>query len=130
MRNDKLLLISGSRDWDDEKPIIQLLKLFDPDWTLVIHGKCASGADAIANHYAADLGFTVVRFPANWRPNGQYDVSAGPKRNKQMVDVGVANMRLGVEVHAGVFLLPQSRGTRNTLKMCQSSGFVIHQFGQ
>lgn len=123
MRQDKLLVISGSRDWTDEQPIYELLCLFDPYWTLVMHGHCPTGADAIADRRAQALGFVVKRFPADWNQHGNY---AGPKRNEEMTYFAMKTQNYGVAVHAGIFPLPQSKGTKGMYKLCQLGGFDIH----
>lgn len=126
MRRDKLLIISGSRDWTDEGPIRELLVWFDPEWTLVMHGKCR-GADMIADRLARALGFTVMCCPADWdRYRGQYPNPAGPIRNKEMAIMGMKSQRHGVAVHAGIFPLPQSKGTKDMYRLCQLGGFDIH----
>lgn len=52
--------------------------------------------------------------PANWYPNGYRDRSAGPKRNKKMVDLGA--------VMCFAFPEGESRGTRGCAKMAQEAG--------
>ena len=121
-RSDKLLIISGSRDWADERPIRELLLQFDPYWTLVIHGKCR-GADMIGDRLARELGFEVVTYPADWN---RYKKSAGPIRNREMAIMGLTHQRYGVQVHAGLFPLPQSVGTIGMLELCKLGGFDIH----
>lgn len=126
MRNDKLLIISGSRDWKDEGPIREVLLKFDPYWTLVMHGKCR-GADLIADRLARQLGFVVSAWPADWKSDGDsYDPAAGMERNRMMQICGIKNQRFGVAVHAGLFPLPQSRGTKGMHKLCQLAGFDLH----
>ena len=127
MRQDKILLISGSRDWTDELAICQLLLLFDPHWTLVIHG-AARGADRLGAFLALALGFYVIPFPADWRRDqyGRYDRGAGPKRNEEMRDFCVQNRQYGVEIHAGIFPLAHSRGTLGMYDLCRLAGFHIH----
>jgi len=121
-RNDKLLIISGSRDWTDEGPIRELLLWFDPYWTLVIHGKCR-GADMIADRVAKELGFAVVAYPADWK---RHNFGAGPIRNREMAVVGLTHQRYGIQVHAGIFPLPQSVGTIGMLELCRLGGFEIY----
>jgi hypothetical protein len=123
MREDKLLIISGSRDWIDEHPIRELLGWFDPHWTLVMHGKCPRGADAIADRIAKQMGFTVVRVPADW---AHLDLAAGMERNRDMVKIGIRHQILRIAVHAGIFPLPQSKGTKGMHRLCQLAGFDIH----
>lgn len=127
MAQDTVLLISGSRDWSDLAPIRDLLLLFDPFWTLVIHGG-ARGADRIAGTLAKAMGFYVIPFYADWKRDnrGNYDAGAGPRRNRVMWDFCIANQRHGVAVHAGIFPLPQSVGTLDMYGLCQLGGFDIH----
>ncbi len=122
MRQDRLLIISGSRDWWEPEPIRELLSWFDPYWTLVIHG-AARGADRIGHKLATSLGFCSVGFPADW---DRYGLAAGPERNRVLQKIGIANMRLGVSVHAGLFPLPQSKGTRDMYQLCLEAGFGTH----
>lgn len=122
MRQDRLLIISGSRDWVDPHPIRELLLWFDPAWTMVIHG-AARGADRIAHDLARQLGFVSVGFPADWK---KYDLAAGPIRNEVMQKIGIANKSYGVSVYAGLFPLPHSKGTRGMHKLCLAAGFAIH----
>jgi hypothetical protein len=121
-RNDVLLIVSGSRDWVDEIPVRELLSKFDPAWTIVIHGKCR-GLDMMVDRVAKSMGFVVAAFPADWNRHGN---GAGPIRNKDMFNIGTLNQKWGVAVHAGIFPLPQSRGTKNMYTLCQYGGFDIH----
>lgn len=126
-RNDVLLIVSGSRDWVDEIPVRELLSKFDPAWTIVIHGKCR-GLDMMVDRVAKSMGFVVIAFPADWKRDeyGNYDAGAGHARNKDMFNIGTLNQRWGVAVHAGIFPLPQSRGTKGMHTLCQYGGFDIH----
>lgn len=124
---NKLLVITGSRDWDDEDAVLMLLAQFDPEWTMVYHGKCPTGADAIADRIARELGFVVIPFPADW---DRYGNAAGPKRNREMAIAGIRQQRVGVEVHGGVFLGPlrgnRGRGTRDAMDQFKLAGFIMH----
>ncbi len=122
MSQDRILAVSGSRDWADPDPIYQLIACFDPGWTLVIHG-AARGADRIAGVIAKRLGFYVIPFPANW---ARYGLGAGPERNEVMWRFCLQNQAYGVQIHAGLFPLPQSKGTLHMHGLCLRSGFNIH----
>ncbi len=127
MSRNRLLVITGARDWDDEDAVLCLLAQFDPDDTMVYHGACATGADAIADRIAKELGFVVIPFPAKWDAHGR---SAGPKRNREMAIAGIQQQRLGVEVHGGVFLGPlqgsRGKGTRDAMDLFKTAGFWMH----
>lgn len=70
----------GSREWLDQTPVSNRLKLLPPD-TIIVHGAC-KGADNIAGYVAELLGFEVRRYPADWE---RYGKGAGPIRNQQML---------------------------------------------
>ncbi len=74
------VLVCGSRHWTDHDIIKAWLSKL-PKGSTVIHGGCR-GADAIAGDVAAELGFGVAVFPADWKLHGK---SAGPIRNEQMI---------------------------------------------
>lgn len=73
---------------------------WDPP-TVVIHGKCKTGADDMAQTWADNHGYPVLPFPAKWkdlshpdavirflRDGTSYDAMAGPRRNQQAIDEG------------------------------------------
>lgn len=72
----------------------------------VIHGQCPNGGvDKCADDWGTARGHDVKRYPAKW---GQWGNSAGPVRNKQMVDSG-PDLCIG-------FPSPRSRGTWDCLQ--------------
>jgi hypothetical protein len=82
------ILVTGSRDWDDDVPVRAALTEAiggQPGPHVVVHGACPTGGDAIADRVAADLGLTVERHPAQW---ARYGKSAGYRRNAAMVALG------------------------------------------
>ena len=127
MSKDLLLVTTGSRDWSDEGAVQSLLARFDPEWTIIYHGKCPTGADKMVDQLGRAMGFVVIPFPADWN---QFGNSAGPKRNREMTIAGIRQQRLGVEVHGGVFLGPlrgnRGKGTRGTMELFQLASFIMH----
>lgn len=87
------VLVCGSREWTDRDRIRFWLKKL-PSGCTVVHGDngivdpktgtAVRGADKIAGEVAAELGFKVRPFPADWDRHGD---AAGPIRNQQMIDV-------------------------------------------
>jgi hypothetical protein len=77
------VLITGSREWTNEPLIRAELSQLPPD-TIIVHGACPWGADAIADRIAVELGLEVHRYPARWtaRMRGH----AGTARNQEMID--------------------------------------------
>ena len=53
-----------------------------PKGSVVVHGGCPTGADAIADKAARNLGLTVRAYKADWTMHGR---KAGPYRNRFMV---------------------------------------------
>lgn len=83
-----IVLVCGSRNWDD-LPIIQhLLSFLGPTDTLV--SGAARGADTLAAFAATELGATLEEYPADW----SHGLSAGPIRNQEMIDKGLPDLAL------------------------------------
>lgn len=99
------VIVSGSRDWTDEEPIVERLgnQLRHGEFVLC-HGACPTGADDIADRWARMVGIQIDRFPADW---DEYGRLAGPIRNGQMAEEG-ADLCLA-------FCLNDSRGTTNMI---------------
>lgn len=75
------VLICGSRDWANEDAILaQVFTL--PDQSVIIHGACPTGADAIARKWAEVLQYKQNPYPADW---SRYGNQAGPIRNTRML---------------------------------------------
>lgn len=81
------ILVTGSRDWDDEQGLrLALIGAAVPHLpVVVIHGACPSGADAMAALWASDYGVRTEEHPADWERFGK---SAGMRRNAEMVAAG------------------------------------------
>jgi len=82
------ILITGSRTWI-HRPTIRaaLAEVWHPAAVLV-SGACPSGADALCEECWSHWDGRVERHPANWRPHGAFDRSAGFRRNQAMIDAG------------------------------------------
>lgn len=85
------VLCCGARVWTDRATIVLWLSRF-PLGTVVIHGdngivnprtgRVVRGADKFCGEVAAELGFLVETFPADWQ---RYGNAAGPIRNRDML---------------------------------------------
>lgn len=85
--------VTGSREWTDEKAVYEILdRLLQKYIYVTIVAGEARGADRIAKKWALEhknYKFGVVNYlpyPAEWRPYGVYDPTAGFKRNQLIVD--------------------------------------------
>jgi hypothetical protein len=112
-----IIIVTGSRDWDLEFKIKQVLNEF---WALadvldspliIKHGVCPTGADLITEQWAVTHeNVTVQHFPANWKVHGK---AAGPRRNEAMVDSG-ADLCVA-------FLRGSSPGTSSTISLARTA---------
>lgn len=93
------VLVTGSRDWTDEKLIRHALAAIRDEYPtaiVVVHGACPSGADAMAARWVADWpttgwgGVTEEPHPATGHPTEDFGPwpAAGPRRNTHMVRLG------------------------------------------
>lgn len=120
------VLVCGSRDWTDEKVIERELKTL-PHGTVVIHGACPTGADALADKIAMKLGLKIRRYPANWDEEGK---KAGPIRNATMIR---EEHRAGDPLsHVLAFTkdLARSRGTKDCAERARKAGVRVVVVGQ
>lgn len=125
----KRILITGSRDWDDEKAIDDALydawdELMEgePLWTenhiTLVSGNCPTGADAIAEGlWTIRAGFPIERHPADWDAFGK---KAGFIRNAEMVELG-ADICLA-------FIKNGSKGASMTARMAEEAGIETRRF--
>lgn len=118
------ILITGSRDWDDEQAIVGALwgytddfpELTAEDFTLV-SGACPTGADRIAEEAAERAGMPIERHPAQW---DRYGKSAGFRRNAELVDRG-ADVCLA-------FIRGESRGASMTADLAEKAGIEVIRY--
>lgn len=125
------ILITGSRDWTDRAAVDDILtalaaaNTFHNRTTVIVHGACPTGADAMADdwarwHAARSPLIEFERHPANWRPNGVLDRGAGFRRNAEMVQLG-ADICLA-------FIKDGSRGAGHTAGLAEAAGIKTRRF--
>ncbi len=119
------VLVTGSRDWTDRKAIERELRKL-PAGTIIVHGACPTGADAIADEIARKLGFEVRPYPADWdeaERQGNRN-SAGPIRNSKMLrDEHPDKDGVPFDLCLGFTLnLDRSRGTRDCVRKARKAG--------
>lgn len=111
------VLVCGGRDFDDWGLLDYILSETDKNCPIseIIHGD-AKGADFLARVWARWKGITEVRFPANWNEHGR---SAGPIRNKQMLDVGMPQI---------VIAFPGGNGTQDMVQQSIKAGVTVWDY--
>ena len=88
----------------------------------IVSGK-APGADTHGEAIARRLGWKVVPFPANWRPNGKLEKTAGNRRNLQMA-------RYAAECDGKLIACWDGRvqGTANMIAEAYAHGLQVHVY--
>ena len=96
---------------------------FTTELRLVFQGG-ASGVDRIANQWAQTQGGSLasVTMPAQWSKHGR---AAGPRRNREMVNVACALRNCGWEIVVVAFPCGASKGTRDMIKQAQEAGLTV-----
>lgn len=114
-------LVCGSRDFLDVDAGLLILShvadMIGMTPNTVISG-AAPGADGIGAAYAHQVKEDVLAFGAQWRHHGN---SAGPIRNKQMLDEGQPELVVALLAKP----LEQSRGTFDMVKRSAAAGVPV-----
>lgn len=76
-----VILVTGSRDWDDFNLIDYMLAAYIKPGDIVRHGACPTGADALAAVWCEQNGYAQDAMPAEW---DKFQKRAGPIRNAAM----------------------------------------------
>jgi len=120
------VLVCGSRTWTDRermKSVLEKLREeFEGEIHLIVGG--ARGADERACLLAEELGYTYENYYAQW---DRYGRSAGPIRNKKMVDILVEE---GGKLVLAFFGPGPCKGTWNTVKYARTKELTVRGFPQ
>lgn len=110
------VLVCGGRDFQDADDLEASLDAFHEGARgpieLLIHGG-ARGADSLAGEWARSRGVACIVYEANWTSQGR---SAGPIRNKRMLDEGMPDV---------VIAFPGARGTANMMRQARDRGLEV-----
>ena len=121
------ILVTGSREWADEKAIEREFRKL-PQGTTIVHGACPTGADSIADKLAMKFGFQIRRYPADW--DGEREATgspkaAGPKRNSKMIR---EEHKSGDPIAFALAFTPdlsRSRGTKDCVERAKKAGIRV-----
>lgn len=113
----KRIVIGGCRDYNNYKNFCQyvdvcLSRIKKENDIVILSGHC-SGVDTMAEQYAKQNGYELEIYPAEW---SKYGKSAGPKRNKTMVENAD---------YVIAFWDYQSRGTKSLIGYAKELGKSI-----
>lgn len=122
------ILVTGSRDWTDRDTIYSALEEargdVPHDQIVLVHGKCPTGADEIAAHYAEVMDWGIDPHPAKW---DKYGRKAGIIRNVEMVNAVVAVRHLEPVVCLG-FIKDYSHGSTHCATYAGACGIEVRIF--
>lgn len=112
------VLVCGGRDYTDKLALFYYLDQYGPpEITEVISGM-AKGADSFAAEWAEKFGFTLHKFPANWKKHGK---AAGLIRNQQMLDEGKPD---------AVIAFPGGTGTADMVRRAKKANIPVTEVGK
>ena len=109
------ILITGSRSWDDISYIRSVFEMFSVECSEItlVSGACPTGADRLGEIVAAELGWNIELYPADWN---RYGKRAGFVRNSQMIDTDP-------DVVVG-FVRNGSKGATMTINLGRKKGLL------
>ncbi|REE82995.1 uncharacterized protein DUF2493 [Lutibacter oceani] len=109
------LIIAGSRNFNDYKKLCQICDNILQIQTNIeiVSGAYYKGADKLGEQYAAEKGFLLTKFPADWKRFGK---AAGPKRNKEMANYADTLI---------AFLDGKSKGTKHMIDLAKQVGLEV-----
>jgi YspA, cpYpsA-related SLOG family len=110
------ILVCGGRKFTDKKRIFEYLdKVAELNKIELVIDGGADGADKLAHEWADARGYISVTYWANWKGDGK---SAGPIRNKRMLDLGKPDR---------VIAFPGGPGTANMVALAQGAWIPVVQ---
>jgi hypothetical protein len=112
------VLVCGGRDFTDRTAVWGLLQAvhLKRGIGVLIHGACPTGADRLADEWAAEESVPIEAYPAVWKLDGRLDRSAGPRRNQRMMDEGKPDL---------VIAFPGGKGTDDMVRRAKAAGVKV-----
>jgi hypothetical protein len=114
-----IIAVTGGRRYDNARVVFDTLSTINArrPITLLVHGSCQTGADALAVEWAnaAGVEHTGDRYSADWHKHG---LSAGPIRNRLM---------LKRERPCGLVAFPGGRGTKDCVNAARELGIRVKE---
>lgn len=108
----KRVVVAGCRDYNNyneaKEFIDSCIAPIKEEHTIIFVSGACRGADMLGERYASENNYQIERYPAQW---AKYGKSAGPKRNKKMVEI--SDMII-------CFWDGESRGTKSTIEFAKS----------
>lgn len=109
------IIVAGSRQFTDYELMKEKLNRYLkglPEPITIVSGT-AKGADKLGEQYAAEMGYSVDQYPADWDTYGK---SAGYRRNEDMAKIADACI---------VFWDGESRGSKHMIDIAEREGLPL-----
>lgn len=108
------VLVCGGRDYRDAAHVDRVMQQIDAERsvTTIIHG-AARGADQLGEAWGLKHGKALEAYPADW---STYGLSAGPRRNQEMLTKGKPDL---------VVAFPGGRGTADMVRRSRRAGVRV-----
>lgn len=118
------ILICGGRHFDSYEMlrfvVDDIITNTETDTVEIVSGHC-QGADMLGEQYAKENDYALKIFPADWKKYGR---SAGPIRNKQMIDYISSTCENPIVV---AFKSENSKGTANTIALAKKKQIPVYE---
>ena len=113
MRKHRAFVVTGSRDFTNQKFVNQVLEHVNPEYLIL--GDCPTGVDSFAREWVRQRKISYNVHEAYWDQLGR---RAGPERNGRMV-------KEGVEFGAICLSFPGGSGTRDCTQQAENAGLTV-----
>ncbi len=117
----EVVLVTGSRNWTEVRPIVECLAAH-PKGTILIHGGCR-GADKLAAAEAKQQGYIIWELPYFEDEQGK------EARNASMVYVASSLREMGHKVTCYAWPLEDSVGTFKCMRQMRERALRIANWG-
>lgn len=111
-------IFTGGRDYKNQSKVFDIMNQFISHLDTVVVGDCPTGLDQFVRDWIAMTNhFNYKIYVADWDKFGR---SAGPKRNKKMIDEMYKNSPFTI-----LLAFPGQRGTRNCINNALSKNMMV-----
>ena len=110
-----IVLVCGGRNFHEKQLFNRFMDNYhwDNDITKIVHGNCPTGADQMADQWAAVNRIPSQAYNADWEKHGK---AGGAIRNRQMLDEETPDV---------VIAFPGNVGTADMVKYARSKGVEV-----
>jgi hypothetical protein len=107
------VIIAGGRNFDNFPLLREVCTKEFGNMSIEIVSGGAPGADHLGELFALEMGYSVTKFPADWK---KYGAKAGPIRNREMAEYAQTLI---------AFWDGKSRGTKNMIDIAQKKNLHV-----